>query len=432
MDKKVVVVGMGYVGIPVALEFASKGFEVIGINRSKPRVDMINKGECPIKGKEPELQDLLRKMVEKGKFSATQDFSVCRDAYAILIAVQTPFNIQKMEPEYSSLEMALRDVGRNLSKGSLVVIESTIAPTTMKKVVTPILEEESTMTAGIDFYLANCPERVMPGRLLQNIREYDRVMGGINQESAQMAVELYQSITKGALYPTDSLTAEVVKTTENAYRDVQIAFSNEIALICERLGLNAYEVRKLVNKCPFRDMHLPGAGVGGHCLPKDSWLLAYGVKNEYSPMIITSAREMNDTMPSHMVEIAEKAIQRGGVKIGDAIISMLGLAYLKDSDDPRNTPALPIIQKLTAKGADIRIHDPFVKEFRDYIIFTNIDDVLKGSDCIVLVTSHTEYRNLELQHIKELMRTPVIVDGRNVFKKEACIDSGFIYTGIGK
>jgi UDP-N-acetyl-D-mannosaminuronic acid dehydrogenase len=432
MGNNIVVVGMGYVGIPVAVSFAEKGYKVIGINRSKPKVDMINSGECPVKGNEPDLQDLLKKAVEEGKLSATQDFSVCKDAQAVLIAVQTPFDKETMQPKYVALRSALTEVGKNLSKGTLVVIESTIAPTTMEKVVKPILENESGLSAGEDFFLANCPERVMPGRLLRNIREYDRVVGGINEKSAQMAADLYKNVTQGELFPTDSLTAEIVKTTENAYRDVQIAFANEVALICEKLKVNAYEVRELVNKCPFRDMHIPGAGVGGHCLPKDSWLLAYGVKGELTPRLIALARELNDSMPKHMVELIESALGEGNVKSAEATISIMGVAYLADSDDTRNSPAAPIIIDMRAKGADVRAHDPFVLEFNDLTIYSDINEVLKDSDCLVLVTSHSDYSNLDLGHVKDLMRTPIIIDGRNVFDKNDCISNGFIYRGIGK
>jgi UDP-N-acetyl-D-mannosaminuronic acid dehydrogenase len=432
MDKKIVIVGMGYVGIPVACAFAEKGFTVIGINRSKPKVDMINRGDCPIKGKEPLLAEMLQRLVLEKKLSATSDFSACKDAQAILIAVQTPFDTEKMEPKYTSLESALRDVGKNLSKGTLVVIESTIAPTTMERVVTPILEEESKLKAGEDFYLANCPERVMPGRLLQNIKEYDRVVGGINEKSAETAVELYRHIVEGDLYPADSLTAEIVKTTENAYRDVQIAFANEIALICEKLGVNAYEVRELVNKCPFRDMHIPGAGVGGHCLPKDSWLLAYGVKNRLSPKLIALGREINDFMPLHMVELTESALSKAKLKIQDAVVTVLGIAYLADSDDTRNSPAQPIINELKNKGVRIRVHDPFVKDFDDLKISYNLDEALDGSDCLVLVTAHSVYKNLDIDRIKNILRTPIIVDGRNIFDKDECVKMGFAYFGIGK
>jgi UDP-N-acetyl-D-mannosaminuronic acid dehydrogenase len=423
---------MGYVGIPVAVALANKGFQVIGINRSKPKVDMINNGECPLKGNEPDLPDLLRKLIEEKKLSATQDFSVCRDAAAILIAVQTPFDTQEMQPKYTALKSAVRDVGKNLSKGSLVVIESTIAPNTMHTVVKPILEEESGMVAGKDFHLANCPERVMPGRLLQNIKEYDRVVGGINKESAHEAKELYEHITEGELDITDSLTAEVVKTTENAYRDVQIAFANEIALICEKLNLNAFEVRTLVNKCPFRDMHLPGSGVGGHCLPKDSWLLSYGVKDKFTPRMLALARELNDSMPHHMVELVKEALSEGNVKIESATISILGLAYIGDTDDTRNTPAGPLIKEFMSLGATVRTHDPFVEEYEETEIFSNLDDILKDSDCLVLITSHNDYKNMDLNHIGELMRTPIIVDGRNIFDKKETLAKGFIFRGIGK
>ncbi len=432
MEKKIVVVGMGYVGIPVACAFAKKGFKVIGINRSKPKVDEINRGDSPIKGREPRLKELLVELVSKGKLSATQDFSVCRDAYAILIAVQTPFDTKNMEPKYGSLGSALKDVGKNLSKGTLVVIESTIAPTTMNKLVKPILERESKLKAGEDFFLANCPERVMPGRLLQNIREYDRVVGGINQRSAQKAVELYRNIVEGELFPTDSLSAEIVKTAENAYRDVQIAFANEIALICEKLGVNAYEVRRLVNKCPFRDMHIPGAGVGGHCLPKDSWLLAYGVKNQLSPKLIAMGREINEYMPHHMVELIETALSKARLRMKDAKIAVLGVSYLPDSDDTRNSPAQSIIDELSAKGAKIKAHDPFVEYLGDVNLFDNLDETLSGSDCIVLVTAHSAYMDMNLRNIKKMLRTPIIVDGRNVFEKDECVQMGFIYFGIGK
>jgi UDP-N-acetyl-D-mannosaminuronic acid dehydrogenase len=234
------------------------------------------------------------------------------------------------------------------------------------------------------------------------------------------------------LYPTDSLTAEIVKTTENAYRDVQIAFANEVALICEKLDVDAFEVRELVNKCPFRDMHIPGAGVGGHCLPKDSWLLAYGVKEEFFPRLMALAREINDYMPTHMAELIESALNRGKVSLENATISILGVAYLADSDDTRNSPAGPIIREMNARGVEVRAHDPFVREFEGFKILSDLDEALNDSDCLVLVTSHSAYNDLELDHVKNLMRTPIIVDGRDLFKKKECTSSGFIYEGIGK
>jgi len=339
--------------------------------------------------------------------------------------VQTPFGDKK--PEYSALESALEEIGKYLQKDQLVIIESTIAPGTMNKIVKPILERKSGLKAGKDFMLGNCPERVMPGKLLCNIENLDRVVGGIDEKTREKMIELYSHIVKGDLYPTNCLTAEVVKTAENAYRDVQIAFANELALLCERLGIDAYEVRELVNKCPYRDVHIPGAGVGGHCIPKDSLLLNYGA-GDFEAKLMLLARKINDDMPYHVVELVKKVL--GNVK--GKKIAVLGLAYLANSNDTRNTPALPVIKELEKLGADVIVHDPYVKSYEKITLTNHLNDALKDADCIVIVTSHDQYHEIDLEKIKKLMRTPCIVDGRNVFSKEKAEKVGFRFAGVGK
>ena len=407
------------------MEFAKKGFDVIGINRSRPKVDLINKGICPIEGDEPRLADLLKEVVENGRLKATQDYSVIKDANVIIVAVQTPFGDKK--PEYSSLENALENIGKYLQKNQLVIIESTIAPGTMNKVVKPILERKSGLKAGKDFMLGNCPERVMPGKLLYNIENLDRVVGGIDEKTRKKMIEIYSHIVKGNLYPTDCLTAEVVKTAENAYRDVQIAFANELALICEKLGINAYEVRELVNKCPYRDVHIPGAGVGGHCLPKDSLLLNYGAEDLEAKLMLL-ARKINDSMPYHVVDLVKKVLEN----VKGKKIAVLGLAYLANSDDTRNTPALPIIKGLEKLGANVIVHDPYVKSYEKITLTNDLNDALKDADCVVIVTAHKQYYEIDLEKTKKLMKTPCIVDGRNVFSKEKAEKIGFRFVGVGK
>jgi len=416
---------MGYVGIPVAVEFAKNGFDVIGINRSKPKVDLINRGICPIEGDEPHLVSLLRESVGKGRLRATQDFSVIKDAKAILVAVQTPFG--KNTPNYSALKSALESIGKHLQKDQLVVIESTIAPGTMNNVVKPILERKSGLKAGGDFMLGNCPERVMPGKLLYNIEHLDRVIGGINERTRNAMIELYSVIVKGNLYPTDCLTAEVVKTAENAYRDVQIAFANELALICEKLGIDVYEVRDLVNKSPYRNVHFPGAGVGGHCLPKDSLLLDYGA-GDFESKLMLLARKINDGMPHHVVDLVKKVLDN----IKGRKITVLGFAYLQDSDDRRNTPALPIVKELEKLGANVVVHDPHVKSYENIALTNDLNIALKDADCIVLVTAHNEYNEIELEKVKKMMRTHCLVDGRNVFSRKEAEKLGFRFAGVGK
>ncbi len=430
--KRLVVVGLGYVGVPVAAKFAEAGLQVTGIDIVERKVELINKGTCPFTGDEPGLADLLEKMVRNGRLNATTDYSVIQHADYVLIVVETPFDLRSREPYYKALRSACKSIGKNLRSGTLVVVESTVAPGTTNNIVRPILEAESGLKAGEDFFLATAPERVMPGKLLHNITYLDRNIGGINPESTGRALELYSLIAKGNLHPTDAITAEVVKTTENAYRDVQIAFANEIALLCENIGVDVYEVRELVNKLEDRHMLMPGAGVGGHCLPKDSWLLAFGTRGKHEPKLIAVAREINDGMPRHMSELCESALREAGRGVYGSRITILGLAYLRNTDDTRNSPAFPLIKALEVLGAIPTVHDPYVREANGIKPLADLDEAIEGSDCIAIVTEHSQYYDLDLDHVKSLMRTPIIVDGRKVVDKEECIKKGFIFRGIGR
>lgn len=446
MFKKIVVIGMGYVGIPAAALFADvEGFDVIGVQRRSKRsgwkIDYLNKGKNPIGGKEPGLSELIRRVVlEKKSFKVTDDISVCREGDAILIDVQTPVDKNHI-PRYESLREVCVGVGKYMKKGALVVVESTVAPGTTDNIVKPILEERSGMRAGKDFYLAFSYERVMVGRLIHNIVHYPRIVGGINKESTERAMELYRHVVKEKLYPTDSLTAEVAKVVENTYRDVNIAFANEVALICESLGIDVFEIRELVNTLPinsdaYRNMHKPGAGVGGHCLPKDPWLLKYGLdiygKKEFIPNLIMLSRNINDYMPIHMTKLIESAFEERGVGMKNSKISILGLAFIENSDDTRNSPAYTLYNELMKKGADVIVHDAFVKSDDDVRLTNDLEDAVKNADCIALVTAHDEYRNIKLDFLKARMRTPIIVDGRNLFNKDECLRKGFTFRGVGK
>jgi UDP-N-acetyl-D-mannosaminuronic acid dehydrogenase len=308
---------------------AEKGFDVAGIDVVKERAEAVNSGRLPLKGEEPGLAELLSKAVKKGRLRATTSFSACKDRTAIFVCVDTPIDADK-KPEYSRLESAVRGIGKNMHKGTMVVIESTIAPGTMTGLVAKILTKESGLALGKGFKLVHCPERVMPGRLLYNLRNYDRVIGGSDKEAVRRASAIYSRIMKGKLHPTDLTTAEIVKTAENAYRDVQIAFANEVALISEKLGSDAFDVRRLVNTCPFRDMHTPGAGVGGHCLPKDPWLLVYGGR-EAAPKLIPTARDVNDSMPFHMLDLASEALAQVGRKLEDSVVAVMGRSWNRSS-----------------------------------------------------------------------------------------------------
>jgi UDP-N-acetyl-D-mannosaminuronic acid dehydrogenase len=446
---KIAVVGMGYVGTPVAALFADlPGFNVIGIQRRSPRsawkIDTLNQGRSVIEAEEPGLPELIKRIHDKGTFHVTDDVTTYRDVDAIIIAVQTPVD-ENHVPQYESLRQVLADIGDNMRKGTLICLESTVAPGTTQHLAKPILEEHSGLKAGKDFGLLFSYERVMVGRLLHNLTMYDRIVGGVDPESTRRGIELYRHIVKANLHATDALTAEVAKVTENAYRDVNIAFANEVALICESLGVNVHDVRRFVNSLPndnsnpsanpYRNMHTPGAGVGGHCLPKDSWLLKYGLDSygsfKFNPTIITGSRYLNDSMPLHMKQLAVEALREKGVKLKDAKIAILGVAFLENSDDIRNTPAEPLYNLLKTECKSLIAHDPYVKEYEDMKITSNLDDVIKGKDCIMVATRHREYLQLKPEEVKKLMRTPVIVDGRNVFDQMECLKLGFSFRGVG-
>ena len=449
MTKKIVVVGMGYVGIPAAALFADvKGFNVVGIQRRSKRsgwkIDWLNQGKNPIGGDEPGLSELIKRVVDKGFFRVTDNYSECKDADVILIDVQTPTD-EKGIPHYKSLKDVSEKIGKIIPKNVLIVIESTVAPGTTENIVKPILEKESKMKTGVDFSLAFSYERVMVGRLLHNITNLPRIVGGTDEKSTKQALELYKHIVKAKLYPTDALTAEVAKVTENTYRDVNIAFANEIALMCESLEIDVYKVRELVNTLPndpsnpatnpVRNMHFPGSGVGGHCLPKDPWLLKYGVdtygKFKVEPNVIVKSRELNMFMPSHMMRLLKDGLKEANKKIKDSKVAVLGVAFLENSDDTRNTPSKPLYDLLKKEGAKPALHDPYVRDFE--VEFTDdFNNVVEDADAIVLMTKHKEYLNLDLSKIKPMMKTPVIIDGRNAFSKEECINAGFIHRGLGK
>ncbi len=420
-DMKIAVVGMGYVGIPVAVLLADAGYDVTGIQRRSKRsgwkIDWLNEGRCPIGGSEPELPQILERVVREGRFRAASDYSAINKANVVLIDVQTPIDADHV-PRYASLEEACRSVGKNLSPGKVVIVESTVAPGTTEFLVKPILETASGLRAGLPggFGLCFAYERVMVGRLVHNIREYPKIIGGIDSESVRVAKELYGSIVKAGVHATDLMTAEVAKTVENAYRDVQIAFANEVALLCESLGIDVYDVRKYVNGLPndpsvpyanpVRNMHFPGAGVGGHCLPKDTWLLMHGYdeyashKSQYPSSVLTDARRLNDWMPLHMVELLDQALKEAGRDLRGARIGVMGYAFLENSDDPRNTPVIPFLKELDRRGATYAIHDPFVREDEGYRIESDIDVALKGCDALVLMTKHDAYKSIDPARLK--------------------------------
>ncbi len=419
-------IGLGYVGLPVACIFAGKGFNVIGVDFKQGRVEKINAGESPIEGDEPGLAELLARVVSAGKFQATTDYGQLAAADVILIAVDTPVD-QSHTPQYLALKSACASLGQVLTPDTLVVIESTIAPGTVNNLVKPVLEAQSGLTANRDFFLGACPERVMPGKLLANLRQMNRVCGGGTPEVAETMAAFYRYVAEAELDTADVTTAEIVKTAENAYRDVQIAFANEVAKICEANAADVWKVRQLVNKSPSRNMHLPGAGVGGHCIPKDPWLLAYAAPDEVSLKLIPAARAVNEGMPKHVAEMVVKALTEAGQVVSQTRVCVLGYAYLENSDDTRHSPTASMVAHLHASVSEITIHDPWVRQYQG-----DIYQLAERTHALVLMVKHNVYRDLDFERLREIMRTPILIDGRGFFKPDTVQAAGFLYRSIGR
>ena len=452
--KKIGVLGMGYVGIPAAVLFADAPcFEkVLGFQRNSKssgyKIEMLNRGESPLKGEEPGLEELIGKVVSAGKFECSPDFSRIAELDAVTLAIQTPFaNPKDLTPDFSALIEGIRNVGKYLKPGMLVVLESTITPGTTEGMAREILEEESGLKAGEDFALAHAPERVMVGRLLKNIREHDRIVGGIGESSTARAVELYSPVlTAGKVIPMSATAAEVTKTSENTFRDLQIAAINQLALYCEAMGINVYDVRAGVDSLKgegiTRAILWPGAGVGGHCLTKDTYHLERGVKigegqldyPEGADSIYVLARKVNDFMPTHMYNLTVAALERIGKKPEGSKIAMLGWAFINDSDDARNTPSEPFRELCLEAGAEVSVHDPYVVNYPGVEVSSDLGEVVKGADAVVIFAGHTAYFDVKAEWLKELSgkENPVIVDGRNVVEPEEFIEKGFVYKGIGR
>ena len=419
-------IGLGYVGLPVACRFAEAGFDLVGVEVNRARLLDIQAGNLPFSGHEPGLADLLSRVTAQKKLVATSDYGSLTDRDIFLICVETPVDEAHI-PQYQALRNVLTALGPVLKTGALIIIESTLAPGTMQNLVLPLLEQSSGTNVNEGFYIGVCPERVMPGKLLSNLQTVSRVVGGMTPETSETMALLYRSIVEAELDMTDCVTAELVKTVENAYRDVQIAFANEVALICAAVGGDVWTVRDLVNKSPGRQMLMPGAGVGGHCIPKDPWLLAYAVKDSgVAIKLIAAARSVNNSMPGEVLDIVRDALASRGLGFAGSRILVMGYAYLEESDDTRNSPSEILVKRLIEMGADPIIHDPFVREHQGQPL-----ELAVGCDAVVFMVRHHDYQTLNLQNLRNSLRTPILVDGRGLFKPTAVRSAGLDYWGVG-
>lgn len=417
------VIGLGYVGLPLAIRLSQIGLIVSGVDINENKIKKLQKNILPFAEDEPNLKSFLKKETKKGNISFSTHLENIEKSKFVFVAVDTP--VKNKVGNYTALISAISEISKTLKIGQVIIIESTIAPTTSKKILIPLIEKISKLKINKDFYLAVVPERIRPNYIFKQLTERPRTVGLSTPKIEKRLKYIYSKITNGDLDFVDLTTAETVKTVENTYRDVNIAFANEVALACEELNVNVWKVIELVNKDPFKSMLQPGAGVGGHCIPKDPWLLASSV-SEKNFKIVKSARNINDSMPEHIYKLAVNTLKDKGKDLKKCKISILGYSYLENSDDVRNSPTEKLVNKFKKNKIKYIVHDPIVKDFN-----VNIHSVLKDSDCLVVMVAHNFYKKLNFNKLSSLMKTKIIIDGRNSFDKKYLTSLGFTYKGIG-
>jgi len=415
--KTVCVLGLGYIGLPTASMLATCGYQVIGVDISERVVKTINRGEIHIE--EPGLQTMVQAGIASGRLRAQME-----PAYAdvFIIAVPTPITEQK-KAGMEFVKSAGMSIVHYLKKENLVILESTSPPGTCRDLLTPILEE-SGLKVGTDIHLAHCPERVLPGKILQELIHNDRIIGGITPQCAEAAKAIYSSFVEGNIFLTDATTAEMVKLIENTYRDVNIALANETAILCEQLGINFWEVAQLANRHPRVHLHSAGPGVGGHCISVDPWFLVE--KFPEDAKIIRMARERNDSMPAFVVQKIENLVKG----IDKPKIALFGLAYKGNVDDIRESPSLHVYSLLQLKNYNISLHDPHVKQ--SPVPLLSQEEALQGADCLVILTAHDEFKNIEPEKIRNLMRNKIVLDTHNILPNDLWTNKGFSIITLGK
>lgn len=397
---KLTTIGLGYIGLPTSIMFAKHGVDVLGVDIKQEAVDMLNGGTIHIE--EPGLQEALEEVLETGKFRAS---TTAEEADAYIIAVPTPNNNDEHKSADISIVMSgVKSIVPLLKKGDTVIVESTIAPRTMDDHVAPYLEEQG-FKIGEDIFLVHCPERVLPGQIMEELVYNNRIVGGMTPQCVEAGKKVYGTFVQGEMIETNAKTAEMSKLMENTYRDVNIALANELAMICNRLDINVHEVIEMANKHPRVNLHTPGPGVGGHCLAVDPYFIIAEAPEE-SPLIQLS-RSINVSMPEYVVSITKKMLS----KLNSNKVTVFGLTYKGDVDDIRESPAFDIYELLRKEeGLEVNTYDPHVK--MDFVE-KDMKSAVTDSSLVLVLSDHSEFKILTDNDF-ETMKDKVIFDTKNV------------------
>ena len=413
---KICVMGLGYIGLPSASIFATNGFRVVGVDVDAKIIDVLRKGELHIN--EPGLKTVVCAALQSGNMTVQQE---PEEADVFIIAVPTPIKEDK-SADLSYVVHATESILPVLRKGNLVVLESTCPPRTTEDILSPILQK-SGYKIGEELFLAHCPERVLPGNILHEFVNNDRIIGGISNSSSCKAKEIYEKVVQGKLVLTDATSAEMAKLMENTFRDVNIALANEVCKIAYDLNLDALEILKLANMHPRVHLHQPGPGVGGHCLAVDPWFV---VEKSNNAKLIRLSREINDGMPDFVVGLVRNMLlNRERPKV-----TVLGVTYKGNVDDVRESPATKVIRKMKQENIEVCIYDPYVKNYE--FALANLEEAFLASDLVLVLADHNEFKYLAADELGPLMRTKQVFDARNCLHHDKWKVAGFTVKALGK
>lgn len=413
---KVGVIGLGYVGLPLAVEKAKAGFKTVGFDVQSEKVAKVNRGENYIGDV---VDKELKNIVESGMLSATSDFSFIKDVDFVAICVPTPLDAHQ-QPDITCVKSSAEAISRYLTKNTMVVLESTTYPGTTEELIKPILEEGSGLKCGEDFYLGFSPERVDPGNLIYKTKNTPKVVGAIGEDATEVIAEMYRAVLEGDVHEVSSpAVAEMEKILENTYRNVNIGLVNELTMLCNRMGINFWEVIDAAKTKPYGfQAFYPGPGLGGHCIPLDPYYLSWKAREYgFHTSMIESSMMVNDRMPEYCVERAGRILNRFKKALNGSRILVLGVAYKQDIDDYRESPAIRVIEVLKREGAEVEYYDPWVTEYKEHgQVVTGLKEIspeiVKSYDLVMVTTAHT---NVDYQMVSD--NAVVVFDTKNVMKQ---------------
>ena len=433
---KIGIIGIGRIGLPTALSFANSGFDTIGIDINKKLVDMVNSGNYPLTD-EPEFDKIFENVYNNKKISATTDISkAIPNCDVIILSLPTPMD-ERNVPDYSALLTVGKNLNSLLSNGQIVIVESTVEPGFIENELLQSIEgSDRSIKSGIDFHLAVCPETANPGEIMNDFKKLPRLVSAIDEKTSSIVSQIYRHVFDVELISLPNCkTANAVKLTTNVFRDVNIAFVNELSMLFDKLGIDTYTVMNAAKHKYNFQVHFPGPGVGGPCLPVNSYQYLNSSKKIDPDLLklVQHARKINEKMPEYVIQLASDAFKESNKSIQNSDILILGVSYKPNVKDIQLSPAEQIIRKFQNLGVNIHIYDPYFSSTEVFGIKVeeNLDNILSKMDAVVVVTGHNEFKKIEISSFNK-MENPILIDTRGIFDPISVKHNNIIFRGLGR